>query len=111
MSKSLQEKELEQLILQFFNTNRAVNFATIANKIGLRRSAKSEKEIPVKFMYELIKIIGSLGFELKGFSIGHVKNTTKVFAYTNVETFRNTNDLVFYDFNNLQDLIQWYETN
>ena len=64
MSKSLQEKELEQLIIHFFNQNRAVNFATIANKIGLRRSAKSENKIPVKFMYPLIQQIAKYGFAI-----------------------------------------------
>ena len=64
MSKSLQEKELEKLILRFFKENRAVNFATIATKIGLRRSAKSEGYIPVKFMYPLIQQIAKYRFAI-----------------------------------------------
>jgi len=57
MSKSTTEKELEQLILQFFKDYPMIKFEPIANKIGLSKTSKSDGRIPVKFMYELIKII------------------------------------------------------
>ena len=109
MSKSLQEKELETLILQFFNQNRAVNFATIANKIGLRRSAKSEKEIPVKFMFPLIQQIAKYGFAIGNYDFWTIENDTeikKLYAIGNNTLLFIAGRIEYYEIESLEDVFK-----
>jgi hypothetical protein len=108
MSKSLQEKELETLILQFFNQNRAVNFATIANKIGLRRSAKSEKEIPVKSMFPIIQQIAKYGFSIGdyGFWIEEIdKDIIWIYAVDLSDSIK-TESLKFIKIESIEDIFK-----
>lgn len=108
MSKSLQEKELETLILQFFNQNRAVNFATIANKIGLRRSAKSEKEIPVKFMFPLIQQVAKYGFGIGNYEFWIKESDgqiTETYALDMGDMIYNK-DIKFHEIESLEDIFK-----
>ena len=108
MSKSLQEKELETLILQFFNQNRAVNFATIAAKIGLSRTAKSEKKIPVNFMFPLIQQIAKYGFAIGkyGFWIRKLDNQIiETFAVDMGDIIYNGN-IEYYEIESIEDVFK-----
>ena len=108
MSKSLQEKELETLILQFFNQNRAINFATIAAKIGLSRTAKSEKKIPVRFMFPLIQQIAKYGFAIGDYEFWSMHTETEIKKLYAI----NMNDIVtiegveYYEIESLEDVFK-----
>ena len=108
MSKSLQEKELETLILQFFNQNRAVNFATIAAKIGLNITAKSEGRIPVKFMFPLIQRITKYGFSIGKYEFWTAETDKELICIyaVNLSDSIKTESLKFIKIESIEDLFK-----
>lgn len=107
MAKSLQEKELERLILQFFKEN-PIKFEPIAKKIGLNITAKSEGRVPVKFMFPLIQQIAKYGFAIGKFEFWTIENETEIVKLyaINMNDFIKIESIEYHEIESFEDVFK-----
>lgn len=100
-------KQLEELIVKFFNENQAISYANIAHKVGSRTNTK-QHGIPKKYLFDMVKQIAKYGFAIGKYEFWTIENETeikKLYAI-NMNDFITIEGIEYHEIESLEDVFK-----